>query len=317
MKKITKIYHQLSHPKYDTPFLLSLLLFESILSLTILKIIPYTEIDWEAYMEEVTTYQNGEMNYMNIKGSTGPLVYPAGFLYLYSLLKKLSNGGRDVYRAQCLFVGLYILNALVVLVIYNRVVHCERKRITNMMILLKERERERERYRNKNHQNKNRNVTMKVTHAVWSWRIGMVLLCLSKRIHSIFILRLFNDAPCMLVFYISVYLFLNSYFKIGCFFFSLAVSIKMNVLLFAPGLLLLLLQYNSSWLGTLECLSICALVQVVLGSPFLLTYPVSYIRKAFEFDRVFFFKWTVNWKVRKKYSNTFLSVLYYLLICFY
>ena len=60
---------------------------------------------------------------------------------------------------------------------------------------------------------------------------------------------------------------------------------------------MLLLQRNRSILGTIQNLSICALVQLVLGWPFLSTYPISYIKKAFEFDRVFFYKWTVNWKL--------------------
>ena len=83
---------------------------------------------------------------------------------------------------------------------------------------------------------------------------------------------------------------------LGCVVFSLAVSIKMNVLLFAPGLFLLLLQKNQSLLGTIRHLSVCASVQLALGWPFLTTYPISYVKKAFEFDRVFFFMWTVNWK---------------------
>lgn len=36
--------------------------------------------------------------------------------------------------------------------------------------------------------------------------------------------------------------------------------------------------------------------QVVLGLPFLLTYPWSYVSKAFEFSRVFQHVWTVNLK---------------------
>lgn len=43
--------------------------------------------------------------------------------------------------------------------------------------------------------------------------------------------------------------------------YSLAVGVKMNILLFAPGLLLLLLQAKGI-LGTAVCLSICAAVQV-------------------------------------------------------
>ena len=130
----------------------------------------------------------------------------------------------------------------------------------------------------------------------WSWRIAMGLTCLSKRIHSIFVLRLFNDAPAMFLLYLSTYLFAKSMWRTGCLVFSLGVSIKMNVLLFAPGLLLLLLQSQSSLWGTASCLAICAGVQLILGAPFLKTYPISYLRKAFELDRVFFYKWTVNWK---------------------
>lgn len=43
--------------------------------------------------------------------------------------------------------------------------------------------------------------------------------------------------------------------------YSLAVGVKMNILLFAPGLLLLLLQANGI-AGAAVCLSICAAVQV-------------------------------------------------------
>ena len=147
----------------------------------------------------------------------------------------------------------------------------------------------------------------------------MIVTCLSKRIHSIFVLRLFNDGPCMILFYASALLFAKSYWRTGCVFFSLAVSIKMNVLLFAPGLLLLLLQSSPSMTETILCLGICAVLQIILGAPFLITYPVSYIRKAFEFDRVFFYKWTVNWKVslsylQMKYSIHLLATLRLILL---
>ena len=291
ISKLISIYHQLSLPQYDKLFLCLLLLIESILCILIINIIPYTEIDWEAYMEEVSTFQSGELNYVNIKGGTGPLVYPAGFLYVYGILKWASGGGKDIFKVQCIFCVLYVCNMVVVLNVYSIIVDWQRKKIEYE-------KSSREDYNEKEkHHDKKSSSSMKIANTVWSWRISMVLLCLSKRIHSIYILRLFNDAPCMLLFYISVYLFLTSKFKIGCIFFSLAVSIKMNILLFAPGLLLLLLQYHESWIGTVQCLCICAIVQGLLGAPFLVTYPVSYIRKAFEFDRVFFFKWTVNWKV--------------------
>jgi alpha-1,3-mannosyltransferase len=34
----------------------------------------------------------------------------------------------------------------------------------------------------------------------------------------------------------------------------------------------------------------------VIGAEWILTYPDAYFGKAFEFDRVFFFKWSVNWQ---------------------
>lgn len=42
-----------------------------------------TEIDWVAYMQEVGGFLDGERNYTALRGDTGPLVYPAGFVYLY------------------------------------------------------------------------------------------------------------------------------------------------------------------------------------------------------------------------------------------
>ena len=103
----------------------------------------------------------------------------------------------------------------------------------------------------------------------------------------------------MLLLYAAVLLFTRHQWNAGCLVFSFAVSLKMNVLLFAPGLLLLLLQVSVDLPHVIyRLLVFCALPQLILGAPFLLSHPVSYLRKAFELDRVFFHQWTVNWKVR-------------------
>ena len=272
---VVDLYKCLASEKLDAPFVLSLLAVETVLCLAIVKFVPYTEIDWEAYMQEVSMWQDGQRDYMQIYGGTGPLVYPAGFLYMYGFFKWLTSGGSNVVVGQYLFCALYILNAAIILTMYNLLGR-------SMYSLIK------------SSVSKN---SIQPCHTIWSWRIAMVITCLSKRIHSIFVLRLFNDGPCMILFYMSVLQFAKSRWRLGCVLFSLAVSIKMNVLLFAPGLLLLLLQSSEGIAETIICLSICAGIQVILGAPFLLTYPVSYIRKAFEFDRVFFYKWTVNLKV--------------------
>jgi alpha-1,3-mannosyltransferase len=262
---LLKLLKQLSEPRYDGYFVALLCLAEAALCWAIIRLIPYTEIDWIAYMQEVEGWWvGGEHNYRLLRGDTGPLVYPAGFLYLFGILRYLTDDGKDIRKAQLIFAALYLVQLVIVLQIYTKVLRCRKRDYKS----------------------------------IWSWRIAMGILCLSKRVHSIFVLRLFNDGVAMLLLYISIYLFLQNYWKWGCLWFSFGVSIKMNVLLFAPGLLLLLLQSQASLLDTITCLSICAISQLILGAPFLSTYPESYIRKAFELDRVFFYEWTVNWKVR-------------------
>ena len=62
-----------------------------------------TEIDWKAYMDEVAGFLNGELDYTKLKGDTGPLVYPAGFVYLFSLLYGITDQGKNILEAQYIF----------------------------------------------------------------------------------------------------------------------------------------------------------------------------------------------------------------------
>jgi len=259
-------------------------------------------------MEQVTLFQSGERNYYNIRGGTGPLVYPAGFLFLYSLLQSFTGGGHgsdgsdaSIYTGQKIFVGIYIFQAAIVLTIYTII---SSRHVYHLEVSSTKKDEHTD------------SVEIAKANEVWSWRIAMVMCCLSKRIHSIFILRLFNDGPAMTLMYLSVLLFIYSRWKLGCFVYSMAVSIKMNILLFAPGLLLLLLQSQSNLFETIQCLGICALVQLIVGWPFLAKYPTAYIRKSFELDRVFMFKWTVNWKVGQKLRYAMIVHIYYLLSIF-
>jgi len=271
-----RYYVKLAESSWDIPFMGGLILAELILSTLIVWKIPYTEIDWIAYMEEVDFWKDGEYDYRKIYGNTGPLVYPAGFLYLFGFLQWITN--REIPKAQITFLGFYILIQTVVMTLYTLVLRQLRDKIFPK-------------------------DQLSSSHQVWSFRIAMGCLCLSKRYHSIFLLRLFNDGPTMLVAYISFWCFMKNQWDIGCFFYSVAVSLKMNVLLFAPGLLYLLIQTSPT--KTIPRLAICAVTQLILGAPFLLRHPISYLRKAFELDRQFFFKWTVNLKFLPE--ETFLS----------
>lgn len=78
-------------------------------ALWVALIISFDERDYMNYLvnEQVTGFLEGERDYSNLKGDTGPLVYPAGFLYVYSAIQYVTGG--DVYPAQVIsdnFVSL-------------------------------------------------------------------------------------------------------------------------------------------------------------------------------------------------------------------
>mmetsp|Transcript_29334 Transcript_29334/g.56302 ORF Transcript_29334/g.56302 Transcript_29334/m.56302 type:complete len:418 (-) Transcript_29334:249-1502(-) len=220
--------------------------------------VPYTEIDWIAYMQEVEGYLAGETDYTKLQGQTGPLVYPAGFVYVFSLLRQCTGG--DVVAGQMIFIGVYLANTALVFAVYAR------------------------------------------SRKVPPW--ALVLLCLSKRVHSIFILRLFNDGVAALLAHASILVLQGRSWRAGLLVFSAAVSIKMNVLLYAPSLLLLLLKGTTLW-NTFCSIGLAALLQLVLGAPFLYTNAWGYISMSFDLGRKFIYYWTVNFKFLPE--STFLS----------
>ncbi|KAF9905920.1 dolichyl-P-Man:Man(5)GlcNAc(2)-PP-dolichol alpha-1,3-mannosyltransferase [Linnemannia zychae] len=228
-----------------------LLLFEVLLNVVIIKKIPYTEIDWVAYMQEVSGYLKGETDYTKLRGDTGPLVYPAGFVYIYSTLYYATEFGENILRGQWIFMGLYLMTLVVVFSIYA----------------------------------KDKSIPPFV----------LIPLCLSKRLHSIYVLRLFNDPVAMFFLYAATLAFLNRKWTLSSTLFSVAVSIKMNILLFFPAFGFLIWQ-TQGIIGTIAQLAIMVLIQVLLSLPFTLHHPRSYLNKAFEFSRVFQYQWTVNWK---------------------
>lgn len=126
----------------------------------------------------------------------------------------------------------------------------------------------------------------------------------SYRVHSIYSLRLFNDPVAILFLYIALNLFMDRKWTIGSIMFSLAVAIKMNILLFAPAILMLYIT-SLGYIKTVIQLSICAAVQLIIGAPFLMTYPVEYIKGSFDLGRIFEHKWTVNYRFldREMFEN--------------
>jgi alpha-1,3-mannosyltransferase len=83
-----------------------------------------TEIDWTAYMQQVTQYISGERDYTNIYGGTGPLVYPAAHVYIYDLLYRITSQGTDIPFAQIIFGILYLATLAVVMACYRNAKVC-------------------------------------------------------------------------------------------------------------------------------------------------------------------------------------------------
>ena len=69
----------------------------------------------------------------------------------------------------------------------------------------------------------------------------------------------------------------------------------MNILLFAPALFLAYVA-TKGLVGAVKQVSVCALIQLIVGYPFLSTYPLEYLKGSFDIGRVFLYEWTVNWR---------------------
>lgn len=244
---------------------------DALLCALIISNVAYTEIDWTAYMQEVSgVFHRRQLDYAHLAGDTGPLVYPAGFVWIFGafwwlLRMTLFNDTQfdsplsgsvepsAIRTAQWIFVGLYLVHIWLSLKIYK--------------------------------------ITFPQIH-----RWPLVALSLSKRLHSIFLLRLFNDPVAVIVMQLSILALLKRRLYLAGALFSLAVSVKMNILLFLPAFGLILLRIGGLQHTFLNCL-LMVIVQVVIGAPFLLSHPVSYLSRSFNLSRVFMYEWTVNWRM--------------------
>ena len=233
-----------SHTKYLAPLLL---LGETLLCALIITYVPYTEIDYTTYLAQARVFQSGERNYNKIIGPSGPCVYPALHLYIYSALDYIA--GDDLRAAQICFAGVYLVTLGTVMQCYRRV-------------------------------------------GAPGWLL--ILLVLSKRLHSIFLLRMFNDCFAALGLWGCIYLLQGRKWDVAAMVWGLGLGVKMTLLLAAPGLAFVLVQ--GAGLQNAFSAGVFVLgLQVIFGSPFWQDSPLEYLQSSFDFGRVFLFKWTVNW----------------------
>ncbi|KAK1227172.1 dolichyl-P-Man:Man(5)GlcNAc(2)-PP-dolichol alpha-1,3-mannosyltransferase [Marasmius sp. AFHP31] len=124
----------------------------------------------------------------------------------------------------------------------------------------------------------------------------LLLLPLSKRLHSIYILRLFNDCWSVVAMQCAILAFQSAEDDIGILFFSLALSVKMSILLYLPGLVVILVK-RKGLLYTIRKLFTITGIQSIIAFPFIQEDWRAYLRSSFDLSRVFLYKWTVNWRM--------------------
>ncbi|GAA5828542.1 hypothetical protein JCM11251_000842 [Rhodosporidiobolus azoricus] len=280
-----------------------LLAWEGAVCVAIVLKVRYTEIDFSTYLQQAEHFINGQRDYSQIRGESGPCYYPATHLYLYSFLYYLVRPvfgmvdgvparivGGHLQLAQFAFGGVYVLSLGLVFVLYSR----------------------------------NSSLPQYL----------LPLLCISKRLHSIYVLRMFNDALAMLFLYAALVLYTDLSgskravrwkWVWGTLLFSLALNTKMSILLFLPALLYLLFVYHSP----ITCLFHTLLLlttQILLALPFVLptteslspllkllaVLPFSpssvsalhtaleparvYFAQGYSLSRSFLYEFTVNWR---------------------
>lgn len=112
---LENIKSYLFDPSYTSSIKWIVIVIEFVLNLYIIQTVKYTEIDWKAYMQEVEgVVVNGTFDYSKLKGDTGPLVYPAGFVYIFSVLYYLTAFGKNIRVGQYIFMLLYLVNIYLV-----------------------------------------------------------------------------------------------------------------------------------------------------------------------------------------------------------
>ena len=122
------------------------------------------------------------------------------------------------------------------------------------------------------------------------------LLILSKRLHSVFVLRCFNDCFAALFLFLAILCFQLKQPTLGGLLYSWGLGIKMSLLLVLPAVGIVLFL-SRGFQGSLRVAVLMAQVQILIGIPFLTYNYRSYLSRAFELSRQFKFEWTVNWRM--------------------
>jgi len=169
----------------------------------------------------------------------------------------------------------------------------------------------------------------------------LFLLPLSKRLHSIYTLRLFNDCWAVVSAQASILAYSSGFLEVGTILYACvpfnvprfspwetdarpsgALSIKMSNMLYLPGIMVVVCN-KRGLLTTIWHVAATIVLQGFLGLPFIWEYPWEYLTGAFDFSRAFLYEWTVNWRfvpeeifLSKPFAKGLLAIHLFILIIF-
>lgn len=364
-------------------------LFDSILLKFIVANVSYTEIDYSTYMQQVAQFWSGERDYAKIEGDSGPLVYPAGHLWIYTAIKWLSgedkgkgakksyniwsgivgkkfsgkkhipdievgivesvkknifngvDGMQNVSAAQHVFRWVYLYTLAVVLIGYCLINYRVPSKGSGFKFIDDEVRGEENSWADSPSNGNEKLVKPKKKGSGKLWGMApylLIILISSKRLHSIYVLRLFNDCfvtlfmvQCWVCILASIgfkrsgneyalqkelnesstepspsdnatvmNVLSTVFLYLSMLFYSLALSVKMNALLFLPGYMIVgYLLSNENFFQFLIVIAFGLEVQLAVNWPFISAggdITKHFFQNAFDFGRIFMYKWTVNWK---------------------
>ena len=79
-----------------------------------LSTVSYKVVPYKTILSYICSVMHCLTFFFFFSGDTGPLVYPAGFVWIFWVFHSLTDAGTNIKLAQCLFAVIFLLNTALV-----------------------------------------------------------------------------------------------------------------------------------------------------------------------------------------------------------
>lgn len=212
---------------------------------------PDTETVLKGYIDHARLYMSGIKDYTLFPGDNGPTNRPALHIYVCRFLAYVAQYGANVVLAQVFFAFLYVFNLGLAMLCYKqaKVSVTKDTHIQSMSLasLIKA------------------DALFQVSNYVFP------MLCLSKRLHSIYVLRCFDDGFTVMFLFLAIYQYQHKNWTAGTLCFACGLAVDMNLICALPAVAVILGQAIGLWgaliqISNLLQIQVTALMESVNGS---------------------------------------------------